>query len=190
MDSDTQFTAFVRRQRRPAPIDDAIYWDKKRDEWLDALDHLYEQVGEFLRVYIVAGDISLRESITDINEENLGAYAAKRLTIGIGVQEITLTPIGTRLIGSKGRVDVEGSADSSRLVLIDEDIRDVHGMVSADVKIGASDDRFATSPSTVEVPTRREIAWAWRIVSRPPALQFVALNKESFFDMLMEVSNG
>ena len=39
-------------------------------------------------------------------------------------------------------------------------------------------------------PSPKDIEWAWKIVSRPPAMQFIELNKETLFEMLMEVSNG
>jgi hypothetical protein len=42
------------------------------------------------------------------------------MILGIGRQEITLTPVGTLLFGSKGRVDVEGPAGRTRLVLVDQ----------------------------------------------------------------------
>ena len=46
------------------------------------------------------------------------------------------------------------------------------------------------TPSPEPTLSPKEIEWAWKIVSRPPAMQFIELNKETFFELLMEVSNG
>jgi hypothetical protein len=40
------------------------------------------------------------------------------MILKIGRQEIVMTPIGTLLIGAKGRVDVVGPAGRARLVLV------------------------------------------------------------------------
>jgi hypothetical protein len=45
-------------------------------------------------------------------------------------------------------------------------------------------------PSKAPTSSPKEIEWAWKIVSRPPAMQFTELNKETLFELLMEVSNG
>src|SRR5271157_3693933 len=118
MSADTLFKDFVQRQQQPRSGDEAIDWSKERDEWLGYLQQLYERIAEYLDEYIKGGTIKLRDSMIELNEENIGAYKAKRLVIAIGAQEIVLTPVGTLLIGSKGRVDVEGSAGNSRLVLV------------------------------------------------------------------------
>ena len=36
----------------------------------------------------------------------------------------------------------------------------------------------------------KNIKWAWKISTPPPAVQLLELNEESFFDALMEVING
>ena len=181
MSADIQFSEFVKRQQRQVAVDNAIDWNKQRDEWLDYLQQLYNNIKEYLASYIDGGEITLRESTTEINEENIGVYSAKKLTILIGVQEITLTPIGTLMIGSKGRVDVEGSAGKSRLVLIDKDVTDARSMFSVSVRVINPDD--PPEPSEPRPPKR--IEWAWKIVSSPPSLKFVELYKDSFFVMLM-----
>jgi hypothetical protein len=189
MSADAQFKQFVARQRRPAPVDNALDWNKERDDWLAYLQHLYESIAEYLDEYIKDGAIELRESDIELNEENIGVYTAKRLAIVIGAQEILLTPVGTLLIGSKGRVDVKGSAGDSRLVLINKKITNPRQMVRVTVTIippGGS----PPPPPPPEPPSPEKIEWAWKIVSRPPAMQFTELNKDTLFEMLMEVSNG
>lgn len=186
MSTDTQFKDFVKRQQRSASVDTAVNWTKERDEWLAHLQKLYDCIGEYLDEYIKSGAIELHEATIELNEENIGAYTAKRLTIVIGPQKILLTPIGTLLIGSKGRVDVEGSAGNSRLVLINKNITHPSQMI----RVTVTTIQPGRSPTPPPAPPPEKIEWAWKIVSRPPAMQFIDLNKETFFQMLMEVSNG
>lgn len=188
MIADAQFKDFVARQQRHAYADEAVDWHKERDEWLDYLGQLYMLIAEYLSEYIASGSIKLRETEIELNEENIGVYNARRMAIIIGSQEVRLTPIGTLLIGSKGRVDVEGSAGGSRLVLIDKIISHPRQMFRATVRTILPES--SPPPLTEPPPYADMIEWTWKIASRPPAMQFVELNKESLFEMLMEVSNG
>jgi hypothetical protein len=188
MSTDTQFKDFVQRQRKPAS-EDVVDWRKEKEERLAHLERLYNLASEYLHEYINSNAIQVYKSSIELNEENIGTYAAKRLTIVIGAQEITLTPVGTLLIGTKGRVDVKGSAGSSRLVLINKGITRPEQMIritSTIVRPG----KMSSPPPTLPETLPEKIEWTWRIVSRPPTMQFIDLNKETFYQMLMEVSNG
>ena len=186
MSADTHFKEFVNRQQRRASVDKAVDWKKERDDWLGYLQQLYVRIAEYLDEYIKSGAIKLRASTIPLNKENIGVYEAKRLAIVIGGQEITLTPVGTLLIGSKGRVDVEGSAGNSRLVLINRNITHPRQMIRVNVATMSP----GAPPLAETLPAPKKIDWEWKIVSRPPAMQFIELNKETLFEMLMEVSNG
>ncbi|WP_400766409.1 hypothetical protein [Methylosinus sporium] len=188
MSTASQFKAFVERQQRSTTAEDSPDWTKERDEWLDQLRELYERIDGFLSEYVESSTIELRKSTVELNEEYIGAYTATRLTIVIGAQEIVLTPIGTLLIGSKGRVDVEGSAGNSRLVLIDRNITHSRQLMRVTASTMGPDGNW-TASSEPPAP-RQKIEWTWKIVSRPPTMQFIELNKDTFFEMLMEVSNG
>ncbi|MFZ1108413.1 MAG: hypothetical protein WAN43_08720 [Rhodomicrobium sp.] len=188
MNADTLFKDFVQRQQKPHSGDEAMDWSKERDNWLDYLEKLYARIAEYLDEYIKGGTIKLRYSTIELNEENIGAYKAKRLTVAIGAQEIVFTPVGTLLIGSKGRVDVQGSAGNSRLVLIDKNLTNPKQMFR--VTVTTIPPGGSKMPSAESAPSPKEIEWAWKIVSRPPSMQFTELNKETLFELLMEVSNG
>jgi hypothetical protein len=188
MNTGSQFKDFVERQQRPASVENAFDPAKERDEWLGYLEQLYSRIADYLKEYTEDNAVAFRWSEIELNEENIGSYTAKRLTIVIGANEIVLTPIGTLLIGSKGRVDVKGSAGTSRLVLIDKKIVNPSQMVHVTVSIIPPGGR--PSPSPKSPPSSEKIEWTWKIVSRPPVMGFIELNKETFFEMLMEVSNG
>jgi hypothetical protein len=176
------FDEFVKRQQVLA-VRESIDWDKQRDEWLGHLNALYKNIEAFLKEYVGDGTIKLDFKEHRIIEVNIGAYASRKMIIHIGRQEIVLTPIGTLHIGSKGRVDVEGSAGKARLVLVD---KDATGMRST-IKVTIVDPKRPPKP---EQEARKDIEWTWKIVTSPPAVAFLELNKDSFFKVLMEVSNA
>jgi hypothetical protein len=176
------FDEFVKRQQ-PLSEAERVDWNKERDDWLAYLNALYSKIEAFLKEYVDNGSISLDYKEHRIIEENIGAYESRLMIIRIGRQEIVLTPIGTLLIGSKGRVDVEGSAGKARLVLVD---KDATGMRST-IKVTIIDPK---RPPKREQEAPKHIEWTWKIVTSPPAVAFLELNKDSFLRVLMEVSNA
>jgi hypothetical protein len=180
--TNSDFDNFVRRQQ-PISEEERIDWNKQRDEWLTRLDALYAKIQEFLQEYVNDGSIKLSFQEHRIIEENIGAYASRRMIIHIGRREITLTPIGTLLIGSAGRVDVTGSVGRARLVLVDKNATSMRSMVKIKVLMAGEKQE---PPREVT----NEVDWTWKIVTAPPAVAFKELNKDSFFQLLMEVSNA
>jgi hypothetical protein len=182
----TDFDEFVKRQQQiSAAVEDEIPFDPKKEleDWLRRLNVLYSDIQTYLKDYISGGSISFKIENKELFEEFSGPYIAPRMIIRIGLQEIKLDPIGTMLIGSKGRVDVIGRAGTSRLTLVDKKITSANQLVSVTV----------IDPKNPPPPKKRvphEVEWVWKIISRPPALGFIELNKESFLEMLLEVSNG
>ena len=117
-----------------------------------------------------------------LNEENVGSYAALQMILRIGRQEITLTPVGTMIVGMKGRVDVVGSAGQTRFVLVNSAAYGIR------FRVTPGNARSPGAP-TPETPPK-ETTWAWKIETRPPAIRYVELTPQSLFDVLIEVSNG
>jgi hypothetical protein len=93
-----------------------------------------------------------------------------------------MTPIGTLLIGAKGRVDVVGPAGRARLVLVNSIASGP--TIRVTVSIGGKPE-----PPTAEVEPK-EITWEWKIATSPPAIRYIELTQESLFRALMEVANG
>jgi hypothetical protein len=68
-------------------------------------------------------------------------------------------------------------------VLVD---KDATGMRST-IKVTIIDPKRPPKPEQ-EAP--KHIEWTWKIVTSPPAVAFLELNKDSFLRVLMEVSNA
>jgi hypothetical protein len=179
--SNQDFDQFVKRQQRLAEKEKAIDWKKVREEWLQNLRSLYGKVHSHLDEYIQDGAIRIDTQPMTLTEVDIGTYEVEKKIIHIGSQVITLTPAGTMLIGSKGRVDVKGPAGSARFVMVDKDATGAGHVVIriADPKASPSN----RSP-------KKAIDWTWKIATQPPAIRYIDLNEESLRRLLLEVSNG
>jgi hypothetical protein len=176
------FDEFVKNQQEDAHS--AVNWDAIRDEWLRRLDELYGQIRGFLKEYIDAGEIQLETSPIALNEENIGSYTAQQLTLKIGRKEVRFQPIGTLLIGSRGRVDVIGAGViEARLVLVNNQFTRASDMSRVPIN-------FAEELPDLPKKQPSNIDQAWKIVTRPPDRRFIELTQETLFKMIMEVANG
>jgi len=179
-DNKSDFDAFVQAQQKSAQ-DAEIDWNKERDEWLAHLDALYKKIEELLGDYVKSGQILLRCQDVQLNEDDIGTYCAPRLTIKIGGKEIVLDPVGTLLIGTKGRVDVTGPAGFTRLMLVDKDAARPRVMVAA---------RVNSKRSPVPEPPDKPVDWTWKLATSPPTVRYIDLTQDSLFRALLEVGGG
>src|SRR3546814_12833964 len=91
---------------------------RSKEWWLDKLAELYELVNKSLGDYVKSGDVSISRSPVTLHEEQLGSYQVDQLEILLGRQIVRLKPIGTFLIGARGRVDMVGPRGSVRFVIV------------------------------------------------------------------------
>jgi hypothetical protein len=120
MDDKSEFEAFVKRQQQSAASTGAD-WSLELEDWLRSLSELYGRIEELLQDYIKSGAIAVSYREIPMNEEHIGSYTAHQMTLKIGPQEISLRPIGTLLIGTKGRVDVVGPSGRTRFLLVNKE---------------------------------------------------------------------
>jgi hypothetical protein len=178
-----EFDEFVERQRSGASNDSQVNWEQQRDEWLAQLDALYRKIESLLVKYTSSGQIDIKYRLIDLNERDIGSYQARQMILRIGRQEVDLVPAGTLFIGFKGLVDVIGSAGKSRLVLANKDRLSAVPRVTVRIHKGG-----IPQAESIEPPVK--IEWVWRILARPPERQLVEITEESFFQLIMEVTNG
>ena len=176
------FAEFVASQQ-PAPEEPKVDWAAERDHFLFEVERLYAQVGEFLKEFVVDGSISYHFSDVSLTEESLGTYSARRMDIRIGRKSIYLEPVGTLLVGNWGRVDVVGPTGRAQVILIDEKATTPGDLMKVRVSIGGS-------PPPEPTPSLRKPTLAWKIVARRPQWSFISVDKESFFELVMEIANA
>jgi hypothetical protein len=184
--SKSNFDEFVNRQQTKQQDDEAAFDPKEQlKEWLDHLDVLYKKMTEFLELYIQNGSAQIEYQEIQINEEFIGLYTARKMLLKIGCSTVTFTPVGTMIIGTKGRVDVQGSLGSARLNLINKQVTSARQLVQ--VRVVRSGEQRPAPPSSEAV---KNIEWAWKISTPPPEMKFIELTQEAFFDMVLSIADA
>jgi hypothetical protein len=184
--SKSDFDEFVKRQQAEQQ-EAAVTFDPKEqlDQWLGFLDALYKEITSYLRTYIESGAAQVEYRNITLNEDFIGAYAAQQMILKIGRSTVTFTPIGTGLIGAKGRVDVQGPAGKATLILVNKLATSARSLIR--VTITKPGDPPPPLPSAEAI---RQIEWAWKISTPPPDVNFIELTQETFFNMVLSVANG
>ncbi len=167
--SKKDFDTFIKKHE--AIEESYINWNDRKTKWLNNITDFYSLVQKWLQAYKKQGKATLELIPYKINEEYIGYYETKKLYLKIANQEVVFIPIGTRLFGSVGRIDMEGSADKVKFLLADKNST----IPKAKVQISEE---------------TKNVNWVWKIATPPPTIQLIELNEESFFDALMEVING
>lgn len=166
--TDISFDDFVDQQL--AKTEPSINWSQRRDDWVDHLVVFYHLAEEFLRKYIEQDKVHLMWATKQINEEYVGSYDVASLEIQIGVVNVRFDPIGTNLIGVKGRVDMHGPNGTVKFVLVPE---------------------TASSPMLPKDELEPVVEeWVWKISTRHPNIRYIKLVEESFLSAIMEVANA
>lgn len=142
--SKSDFDAFVKRQQS-AQQEEATFDPKQQlEQWLDYLNVLYKQITAYLQAYVENGAAQIEYRDVTLNEEFIGTYTARTMFLKIGRSTVTFTPIGTMLIGTKGRVDVQGPIGSARLSLIDKQATNARQLIRVTVR--RADDPLSAPP--------------------------------------------
>lgn len=179
--SKREFDEFIEKQSNLAQTSNTD-WTRVLQEWQTYLEQFYATTASFLKPYIESGKIHITYGKKKILEDNIGEYEAKTAEISFGTNRIKLDPVGTNLVGAKGRVDLIGPTGKTRFVL-------VNSKASAP-KISVRVWIHGEEPPVVEDRKPESITWAWKIATPPPNIRYLSLTDETFFDSLMEVSNG
>lgn len=183
--SKSEFNRFVQQQQIDA--ERVAGFDPKRQlqEWYDYLDLLYKKISLFMEQYVNANTASITYDNITLTEDFSGSYSIRRMLLKIGRSAITFTPIGTMLIGSKGRVEVQGPHGGARLILINKKVSHARQLIS--VRVSRLGDPPPPLPTVENV---KNIDWEWKIITPPPEMEFIELTEEAFFNMILTVANA
>ena len=179
--ANTTFSEFIAEQTAPPVGEPKVDWDERREEWLQYLEQFYQLVEGFMREYLDQGKVRLQRGTKKLHEEFIGDYSVDTMTLDIGPNKILFDPIGTNLIGAKGRVDMRSAKGTVKFVLVPADGTKIGWKIHISVE-GADD--------PVPEPVKPVRSWAWKIATPPPRVRCVELCKDSFQDAIMEVVNG
>jgi hypothetical protein len=183
--SKSEFDSFVQQQQTDAEKVAGFDPKQQLQEWYDYLDLLYKKLDEFMERYVKAKTASLEYDTITLTEDFSGSYPIRRMVLKIGRSTITFTPIGTMLIGSKGRVDVQGPRGGARLILVNKEVSHARQLVN--VRVSRPGDPPPPLPTVDDI---KNIEWAWKIITPPPEMGFIELTDESFFNMILTVAHA
>jgi hypothetical protein len=178
------FDDFVRQQIATSTDGgNGLDLEQEKSMWLEKLDQLYELIRDSLSQYIVDGSIRLEMEDVALHEEQLGTYLAKSARIMIGRQVVLLNPVGTFLIGSRGRVDMDGPRGKVLFTIVPPDAN------APKVRVTVSLNGIPPAHQSQEQSAPPE-TWVWKIATPPPRITYIELNQDSFRAALMGVVNG
>jgi hypothetical protein len=183
--SKKEFEEFLSKKKKELP--GAAFWDNQKKEWLLYLDKLYNKFEDALKDYIEKGQVNISYDQISIDEDYIGIYNARRMTIDVLDHKIILTPLGTNLIAAKGRVDMtdrRGKASTVRIALVDSRKRGLRDHIKVSV--------FPTGeiPKETEQPETESIIWEWKFVTPPPEGVYLPVNKDTIYTTIMDMING
>lgn len=89
---------------------------QRRDEWVDRVRRLVEQVAGWAQGQGWKADHDTKQ----VREELLGAYTVPTLRVRPPGGELALEPVGAHIAGGDGRVDLEAYPTLNRVKLIGE----------------------------------------------------------------------
>lgn len=170
------FTEFVQSTTAESP---EFNPQKEIAEWKQFLGDLYDQIEGYLKPFIESGQVKMRRVPRTLTEEDLGSYDVDGALINIGDKRYILSPVGTMLIGSKGRVDLIGPRGSRAIGLVKGSGPTVRVVINTEAQ--AAD---------VYEEKREDEPWQWKILSRTPPFSFQDLNEDTFLSLMVELGNG
>lgn len=178
--AEQEFTQFVKRKTAELRDEvDGVDWAKKKADWLQELDGLFVSMERHLMPFTQAGEIEIERTPLTLREDHLGSYDADKLTFKIGRDKIVAKPIGTLLIGARGRVDLSGPRKTLKIVLLDKG----GPVLATKIEVGGVTEEHSSPMVRGDVDEA-----GWYIETPPPESVVVAFGEDSFRDALMEVS--
>lgn len=163
------------------PSEKDIDWEKEKREWLGFIKNFYERVETWLAPFKEQGKLSYEYKKAQITEDYIGTYNVDVMIVDFAGQKLTLEPLGTLLIGTKGRIDMEGARGRVQFILADKDSKGMK--VSVTVSTGGN--------PVEKQKEQKEPDWTWKIVLRGSRkISYMEFTEDNFFDALMEVVNG
>lgn len=179
--SKIDFDEFINNQIETKSDENPIDWDTKLKEWLESLSQFYKKVENFLEEYVTDGKVKFQYENKTIFEEYIGEYSVRVLNIELAGRKLKLEPIGTNIIGAKGRIDLIGANGTVKFVLVNKNSSAPETKINIWIE-GEEPTEKDDEPEVIE--------WDWKISTPPPRIRYINLEQETFLDALMEVMGG
>jgi len=184
----TDFEEYLETTRQQAKEPDGEFRERELTEWKEYIGILYRKIADvWLKEYLAKGLVSIKYEDRKIYEEFAGEYEVKALVLTINRQNITFEPVGTMLLGAKGRIDVFGKNGKASFVLVDKNLTEPNIQVRIfRTKKEKEEDYEQQKKQSVS----RKVEWEWKIFINNGQINYEELNEDSFFDVIMGLING
>lgn len=134
----TDFKSFVDQANKAKEEAKAIKLDpaERIAKFQKRVEEFYSKIdGEWLQPYITDGSIRTEVQEMNITEEALGTYPVLMKKLFIGDIVLKFLPVGTILIATPGRIDLEYKGRTIMFVLVDEAATSASDFISTEIRI-------------------------------------------------------
>ena len=94
-----------------------IDWERKKLDWIAAIEHLYDEIKRLLSAPIENGSVIVDSRPKIITEDFMGTYTVPELVLRVGEEIAVFSPKGRNIVGASGRIDLIGEMGEATLVL-------------------------------------------------------------------------
>ena len=157
--------------------------EAEKKYYIDMVNKLYAQIKEWFKDDEPSIQLST-ERIT-ITEELTGPYTIDELTLTINSIPLKITPIGTYVIASRGRVDLKGPNGEIKIVICDEKVTHPRQLIKCYDSIEEREKDEAKAKEEM-----KHTNFIWKIVDSDPPVSFIELSYNTFTDSIGKVING
>lgn len=90
-----------------------IDWESRKKWWLGKINEFYSDIEKWCK------EINVKVDKFDIviNEKNIGSYTTKKMVLFVGEKNFLFVPVGTIIIGGRGRIDIIYGSSRKKLIL-------------------------------------------------------------------------
>ena len=117
MSARESLVTYLREKAHSTPPDQ-VDWDARRKKYLQEVSALYRLIKSWLAQLEKEGSVTFHESQNTNEEDLVGVYKVRNLHLFVGKQKVSFFPMGVRIIGAEGRVDVRGPNDNAWLLFL------------------------------------------------------------------------
>lgn len=181
----------IEKQKREEEKEEVKFDPQEQiDEYKTLVNKLYDIALSAIDELINDGLIKTERAKKSITEESLGQYEIDSLILTINSKKIKFEPIGTMLIGSKGRVDVTGPFGKEKFILIRKGVKSPSELIKFKVSIvGESNPEENKQKEDIKRPTIND--WEWKTLpSDSRWAKFEDVNADTVTDIIMRMING
>lgn len=178
----------IENKKKEAEAEDIFDPQEQINEYVHLTSDLYAKVKNAIKELLDDELVSLNYVPISICEESLGSYNVESLQILFANEKVIFNPVGTMLIGSKGRVDMFGPKGIEKFTLIRKGVTSPSQLIKSTVSLG---DEGKSEGSNKKNKKLTLADWEWKILPNGKLwTKFEEVTDESITRAIMRVING